>query len=63
MHGGSTFHEHAQIIWYAVQGLSVPAIATQLQVHEQTVRLWLKRLNTAGLHALQDAPRAGRPAT
>ncbi len=55
--------ERARIIWYAAQGLSVPAVAQQLQLHEQTVRLWLKRFNAGGLAALQDAPRAGRPAT
>ncbi len=55
--------ERARILWYATQGLTVPAIAAQRQLHEQTVRLWLKRFNAAGLDALQDAPRSGRPAT
>lgn len=55
--------ERARIIWHAAQGLTVPAIATQLHLHQQTVRLWLKRFNAAGLTALHDAPRAGRPAT
>lgn len=55
--------ERARIIWHAAQGLTVPAIATHLHLHQQTVRLWLKRFNAAGLTALQDAPRAGRPAT
>ncbi len=55
--------ERARIIWHAVRGLTVPAIAKQLHLHEQTVRLWLKRFNADGLPALQDAPRAGRPAT
>jgi transposase len=55
--------ERARIIWHAAQALTVPAIATHLHLHEQTVRLWLKRFNIAGLDALQDAPRPGRPAT
>jgi transposase len=55
--------ERARIIWHAAHGLTVPTIAGQLQLHEQTVRLWLKRFNAAGLAALQDAPRPGRPAT
>ncbi|MDP9315863.1 MAG: helix-turn-helix domain-containing protein [Chloroflexota bacterium] len=55
--------ERARIIWHAAQGLSVPAIAKQLHLHEQTVRLWLKRFNAAGLDALHDAPRRGRPVT
>jgi transposase len=55
--------ERARIIWYAAQGLTVPTIAMQVHLHEQTVRLWLKRFNAAGLLALHDAPRSGRPAT
>lgn len=55
--------ERARIIWQATQGHTVPTIAKQLQIHEQTVRLWLKRFNVAGLPALHDAPRSGRPAT
>jgi transposase len=55
--------ERARIIWHAAQGVTVPAIAAQLHLHEQTVRLWLKRFNAAGLDGLQDAPRPGRPAT
>jgi transposase len=55
--------ERARIIWHAAQGATVPTIAQQLHLHEQTVRLWVKRFNAAGLGALQDAPRSGRPAT
>lgn len=55
--------ERARIIWHAARGATVPAIARQLHLHEQTVRLWLKRFNTGGLPALGDAPRPGRPAT
>jgi transposase len=55
--------ERARLIWHATQGARVPTIAKHLHLHEQTVRLWLKRFNTAGLPALHDAPRSGRPAT
>jgi hypothetical protein len=49
--------ERARIIWHATQGASVPTIAKHLHLHlhEQTVRLWLKRFNAAGLPALHDA--------
>ena len=39
------------------------AIAHQLQLTAITVRTWLKRFNAAGLAALTDKPRSGRPAT
>jgi transposase len=55
--------ERARIIFLADQGHRVPAIAHQLQLTAITVRTWLKRFNTAGLAALTDKPRSGRPAT
>ena len=55
--------ERVRIIWHATQGMTVPAVARHLHLHEQTVRLWLKRCNATGLDALHDAPRTGRPAT
>ena len=55
--------ERAKMVWLARQGLRVPAIARQLNVHETTVRDWLKRFNAKGLDGLQDEPRSGRPAT
>lgn len=55
--------ERARIIWHATQGLTVPAIARQLHLHEQAVRLWLKRFHATGRTAIHDAPRPGRPAT
>jgi transposase len=55
--------ERARIVWHASQGLRVPAIATLLHIHQQTVRLWLKRFNEAGPSALQDLPRSGAPPT
>jgi len=55
--------ERARIIWLALQGERVPAIATAIGCGERTVRRWLKRFAAHGLAGLQDAPRAGRPPT
>jgi len=55
--------ERARMIWLASQGRRVSAIAADLHVTAETVRLWLKRFNAAGLEGLKDAPRSGRPAT
>lgn len=55
--------ERARILLLANQGHRVPAIAHQLQLTAITVRTWLKRFNAAGLAALTDKPRTGRPAT
>jgi transposase len=41
----------------------MPAIAREVRLDGDTVRLWLKRFNAAGLAGLRDRPRAGRPAT
>jgi transposase len=55
--------ERARVMLLAYQGHQVPAIAHQLHLTAITVRTWLKRFNTAGLAALTDKPRSGRPAT
>jgi transposase len=55
--------ERARIVELARQGWRVPAIAADMRLHEQTVRAWLTRFNTAGLDGLKDAPRPGRPTT
>jgi transposase len=55
--------ERAGIIWRASQGQRVGPIADALQCHRETVRLWLRRFNAAGLDGLADAPRAGHPPT
>jgi transposase len=55
--------ERAKIIWLANQGWRMPAIARELRLTGNTIRLWLKRFNTDGLDGLRDRPRAGRPAT
>jgi transposase len=44
----------------ADSGQSVPGIARYLQVHEQTVRHWLKRYLTEGFDALADQPHLGK---
>ena len=55
--------ERARLLLLANQGHRVPAIARQLHLTAITVRTWLKRFNAAGLAALRDKPRTGRPAT
>jgi transposase len=51
------------IVKLSAEGLSVPAIAAQLDVSEKCVRRWVKRFNQQGLDGLDDAPRSGRPRT
>jgi transposase len=51
------------MIGLARQGLTAPAIAQAVGVEARTVRLWLRRVNAAGLDRLQDVSRSGRPAT
>lgn len=53
----------ARIIAAAATGLSVPAIATPLELSEQCVRQWVERFNASGLEGLDDAARSGRPRT
>jgi transposase len=55
--------ERARIIHLAREGRFVPAIAAQLHLGQDVVRLWLKRFNAEGLAGLEDRPRSGRPAT
>src|SRR5260370_33764957 len=55
--------ERARIIQLTSQGYFVPAIAAQLHIGQDVVRLWLKRFHADGLAGLEDPPRAGRPAT
>jgi transposase len=43
------------------QGQMVPEIAEQLAVSQATVRRALRRVRAAGLDALADRPRSGRP--
>src|SRR5260221_9795039 len=55
--------ERARIIQLAGEGRFVPAIAAQLHIGQDVVRLWLTRFNAEGLAGLEDRPRAGRPPT
>ena len=55
--------ERASILWLSREGQRVPAVAKELGIGQDTVRLWLKRFNAKGLEGLKDEPRSGRPAT
>jgi transposase len=55
--------ERAKIVWLAYKGKKVPAIAAELHLGGDTVRLWIKRFNAKGLEGLADEARSGRPAT
>ena len=55
--------ERARIIWLSSSGERVPAIARQLGIGADTVRLWIKRFNAKGLPGLADLPRSGAPPT
>jgi transposase len=39
---------------------SIPKIARHLQLHEQTVRTWIKAYLTGGFNALDDQPHVGQ---
>ena len=54
--------ERARILHLAGQGYLVPAIAAQLQIGQDVVRLWLKRFNAAGLAGLEDRQPRGTTA-
>jgi transposase len=55
--------ERAKIIQVASQGQTIPQIARQLRVKQNTVRKWFARFGERGLQGLQDAPRSGAPVT
>jgi transposase len=55
--------ERARVVWAAVQGERVEAIATRCHITAATVYLWLHRFNDGGLAGLEDQPRKGRPPT
>lgn len=55
--------ERARIIVRSAEGQRVPAIARDLGLCPQAVRLWLKRFNEQGLAGLEDEARSGRPPT
>lgn len=55
--------ERARIVLAALAGLTAPQIGARAGVGEATARQWIRRFNDGGLAGLEDAPRAGRPAT
>ena len=55
--------ERLEMVRLADSGQSVPRIARYLQVHEQTVRHWLKCYLAQGFEALSDQPHVGKVAT
>lgn len=54
--------ERLEMVKGAALGYDEPAIARWSGRTVRTVRRWLNRFRTAGLEALRDAPRPGRPA-
>lgn len=53
----------ARMVHLAIEGMTAPAIAQDLGVSEQAVRVWLKRFAQEGVAGLDDAARSGRPRT
>ncbi len=59
----SRTRDRLEMIRLADAGWSVPRIAHHLDVHEQTVRKYVKAFLAGGLDTLADRPRPGRPPT
>lgn len=55
--------ERARIIQASSAGKSVAEISGDLQLKPAKIRKWIHRFNECGLAGLEDAARAGRPAT
>jgi transposase len=55
--------QRARVIRLSHQRYRVSAIASEVDLSEPSVRLWIKRFNDQGLSGLHDEPRSGRPAT
>lgn len=53
--------QRAKILQLGSAGQTVPQIASELGLEENTVRKWVKRFNEQGLAGLEDAPRSGAP--
>jgi transposase len=51
--------DRLEMVRLSDNGLSVPQIGDLLDVHEQTVRRWIKSFLTGGLDALQSQPSGG----
>ena len=57
-------HRHRQranVVLLAAEGWSNERIAAQVGLHVNSVRKWRERYARAGLAALEDEPRPGRP--
>src|SRR5260370_28086215 len=50
--------ERAKILQLGSEGQTVPHIAEALGLNENTIRMWFKRFEQAGLAGLDDAPRS-----
>ena len=55
--------QRAQIIWRASRGESASTIAARVGLDGETIRKRIHRFNAAGLEALKDRHRSGRPLT
>ena len=55
--------ERARIVWRASRGETPPTIAAALGLDAETVRRRIRSFNAAGLAALEDHHRSGRPPT
>jgi transposase len=53
--------QRAKIVNLGGQSQTVPQIAHELGLDENTVRKWFQRFNDQGLAGLEDAPRSGAP--
>jgi transposase len=55
--------QRAEILLGLHDGESLSAVARRLRITRPTVYAWMARFNEAGIDALQDRPRSGRPPT
>lgn len=55
--------QRARVIWLSHQRCRVSLIASEVDLSEHSVRLWIKRFNDQGRSGLNDEPRSGRPPT
>jgi|SRR5579859_1884569 len=53
--------QRAKIVDLGSARQTIPQIARELDLDENTVRKWVKRFNAQGLAGLEDAPRSGAP--
>jgi transposase len=59
-HAPGDWIQRARMVVLSWDGLRVPAIASELRCHQQTVRERLVRFNAEGVDGLGDRPGAGR---